>query len=599
VQLPESVVTTAGGFLPKTTWAVRISLVFAGLMVSLPFLNFHHSYPLATFHTEWLAFALGGVALLAAAFDTPEKSTRVPYLSLGLIGLTLVLLAQIAVGRVAYVERSLLGTLYLLWAALLVWLAAHLRERCGIERLAFVVQVFLALGGLLVACSGFVMLYGIDVFGFSLTAGAGMEGSMVGTIAQRNGFANYLGCALASVVFLLGRRRIGLLSGTLIAVPLILALVLSTSRGALLYVALTGAAAFWLFWRGDRERLRPLLGFALLVVLASLGFSAGLSMVEDAHIPTQGGRWAATLSSDWGRYDMNTRLYFLAESWSMFTAHPLLGAGFGEFAWNLFDHGLDPQRRGGGVATHAHNALFELLAETGALGTLCIVVPLVLWLRAFRWRDPTPEGAWLATLLAIEAVHSATEFPLWYATFLGLAAVLVGSAPQPEIHLQFTRFRRAALIAVLVAGLLAMVSVLFDYRAFERWYLEADASQRRGLPLSERQVSELIELRGRSLFVGYYDLLASELFVLDRENLDAKLELNTRVLRFVPIPTVAFRQAALLALAGEHENAVLMLSRLAAMYPGELPQSLARLERMAREDPEGFSALAAEARRRF
>jgi len=49
------------------TLVPRISLVLSGLMVSLPFLNFHHSLPLPTFYTEWLAFALGTAALLPLA----------------------------------------------------------------------------------------------------------------------------------------------------------------------------------------------------------------------------------------------------------------------------------------------------------------------------------------------------------------------------------------------------------------------------------------------------------------------------------------------------------------------------------------------------
>ena len=56
---------TAGLPPSKITAASRISLALSGLMISLPFLNFHHSLPLPTFHTEWMAFALGTAALLA------------------------------------------------------------------------------------------------------------------------------------------------------------------------------------------------------------------------------------------------------------------------------------------------------------------------------------------------------------------------------------------------------------------------------------------------------------------------------------------------------------------------------------------------------
>jgi len=601
VQFPEGVVATADVSPPKTTRVARISLVFAGLMISLPFLNFHHSQPLPTFYTEWIAFALGGAALFALALIPPGGRARVPYLSVGLIGLMLVLLIQVAIGRVAYAEHNLLGMLYVLWAGLLVWLGAHLREQCGIERLALTVQVFLTAGGLLVAATGFVMYYGIDLLGYRLISGPGMEGMMYGAIGQRNNFANYLGCALVSVVFLYGKRRLGLALAVLFSAPLILALVLSTSRAALLYVGLAPAAAVWAFWLGERARLKPLLAFSFLALLLFLAFNVAVALITGpaAQVPTPGERWLESFASGRGQYDIQTRLYFLKESWAMFTAHPALGAGFGEFAWNVFEYGADPQGRSWAMAAHAHNALFELLAETGLLGALCVVLPLALWLRGFRWSDPGPEGAWFMAILAIQALHSALEFPLWHANFLGLTAFLMGAAAQPGITFAFNHFRRAALVAVLAGGALATVMVFSDYRSFERWYREADASQRKGLPISEAQLSELASQRGTSLFAGYYDLLASELLILDRESLDAKLDLNTHVMRFAPIPSAAFRQAVLQCLSGEYAKAERTFSRLAVMYPAELPANLKRLEEMAREDPGNFAALAAEARRRY
>ena len=85
----------------------------------------------------------------------------------------------------------------------------------------------------------------------------------------------------------------------------------------------------------------------------------------------------------------------------------------------------------------------------------------------------------------------------------------------------------------------------------------------------------------------------------NREDLDAKLELNTHALRFIPIPTVVFRQAVLLSLKGDHDAAARMFSRIEAIYPNSLPENRQRLERMALEDPAAFAALAAEARRRY
>lgn len=590
---------TAGLPPSKITLASRISLALLGLMVSLPFLNFHHSLPLPTFYTEWMAFAFGTAALLALALAR-GKQTGLPLVSLGLMGLMLVLLMQVAVGTVAYVERSLLGALYVLWAALLIWLGAHLREHCGLERVGLALQVFVAFGGFLVAITGFVLYYQIDWLGVRLVSGDGSDG-MVGSIAQRNHFANYLGCALASVVFLFGRRWLSLPLATLLAAPLVLGLVLSISRSAWVYLLLVSISVCWTFWLGDRERLKSLVVFSLGILI----LFAGLNVVVvhspwlagvGAQTPTLGERWMQTVASDPTQLGVQIRIYLLKEAWAMFAGHPFLGVGFGEFAWNLLEYGAGFDGRNSPMTGHAHNALLDLLAETGLLAALCVIVPLVLWLRAFPWSKPDLDTGWMVTLIAIQAAHSMVEYPLWHANFLGLTAVLLGTAPQRSVDLRFSRFRQTALGLVLAGGIAALGMVFSDYRNFERWYRQADGSQQRNEPLSVAQLKDFADQRATSLFAGYYDLLASELLLLNREDLDAKLVLNTYALRFAPIPDAVFRQAVLLSLKGEHDRAARMFSRLATMYPNALAGTLQRLEQMGRDDPALFAAFAAEAK---
>jgi len=430
-----------------------------------------------------------------------------------------------------------------------------------------------------------------------------MDG-MVGTIAQRNNFANYLGCALASVVFLFGRRRLSLPLATLLAAPLLLGLVLSISRSAWIYVLLISISACWTFWLGDRQRLKPLVVFSLFVVIVFVSLNLAVAYSSwfspgGAQTQTLGERWVQTVSSDQVQLGVQVRVYLLKEAWAMFVARPVIGVGFGEFAWNLLEHGASFDGRNPAMAIHAHNVLLGLLAETGLLGALCVAVPLVLWLRVFPWSKPDLDTGWMLTLIAIQAAHSMVEFPLWHANFLGLAAVLLGALAQPAVRLRISRFRQTALGLVVAASIAVLGMVFSDYRKFERWYRQADASQRRNEALSEAQLKDFADQRATSLFAGYYDFLASELLVLDRENLDAKLELNAYALRFIPIHDAVFRQAVFLSLKGEHEKAGRVLSRLAAIYPNSLHDHLRRLEQMARDDPAAFSAFAAEAKRGY
>jgi O-antigen ligase len=575
--------------------ASRIGLALAALMVSIPFLNFHHSFPLPSFYTEWMAFFFGTAALVAIARD---GRVALPPLSLGLLGLALVLLLQVTAGTVAYVERSLIGAGYAIWAALLVWLGVHLREHCGLDRLTLVLQAAIVSGGFLVAISGFLVLYQIEWAGVGIVSGDGSQG-MAGTLAQRNHFANYLACAIACVVFLYGRRRLSLPLAVAIVAPMVLGLVLSLSRSAAVFLTLVAISGCWAF-RQDRAQFRRvallcvglLVAFGALAVLAdSIPWLAGPARPEASLVE----RWIETVAPDRSALTSQIRLYLLKEAWAMFAAHPLLGVGFGEFAWNLLERAADFDGSHSVMMGNAHNALLQLLAETGLLGTVCVAVPFLMWLRAFPWTEKDEDTGWMIAVLAVQAAHSMVEYPLWHANFLGLAALLLGAGGRPAASPYWGRLRRPMLGLVLAAGLAVLGVALSDYRDFEGWYRQAERSPSE--PISEAQLQRLQDLHAHSLFAGYYDVFAAEMIPLNREHMEEKLALNAYALRFFPIADTVFRQAVLLALSGERGRAAAMYLRFVTMYPEDRSAFLDRLERMARSDPAALGELAGAANR--
>src|SRR5258708_15307243 len=90
----------------------RLGLSVCGLLISLPFLNPYHYYPLLTFYTEWLAFVIGLVALAAMAMGSSRNTVPIPGMCIGLFVLTALLVLQAALGQVAYPLRSAVGALY-------------------------------------------------------------------------------------------------------------------------------------------------------------------------------------------------------------------------------------------------------------------------------------------------------------------------------------------------------------------------------------------------------------------------------------------------------------------------------------------------------
>src|SRR5437667_6073796 len=145
--------------------SLRLSLVLCGLLVSAPFLNPYHTYPLLTFYTEWLAFAIALAALAAIAAAPSRNAVPIPGLCVGLFLLTALLVLQAALGQVAYPLRSATGALYTSWAGLLVMLGAWLRSELGEAAVSRALQWWIGAAGLLAAASGLVQYYHIPLPG--------------------------------------------------------------------------------------------------------------------------------------------------------------------------------------------------------------------------------------------------------------------------------------------------------------------------------------------------------------------------------------------------------------------------------------------------
>ena len=69
----------------------RASLVLLGLAWTVPFLQPYHRFPLTTFFSEWLAFALGLAAALLLLCKETWREPTVPLAALAPVGLVLLL----------------------------------------------------------------------------------------------------------------------------------------------------------------------------------------------------------------------------------------------------------------------------------------------------------------------------------------------------------------------------------------------------------------------------------------------------------------------------------------------------------------------------
>ncbi len=572
----------------------HISLALVGLMWVLPFLNYRHAYPLTTFYQEWWSALIGVLALTLLAgrdFWRQPEIPRIAQLPAALMG---VVLLQWGLGKVAYFDQALLYVLYLLFAALLMLLGARLRECLGMAELAQVLAIFLLTGAELSALIGVLQHYQWHT-PLDPVIAMKISSSVYGNIAQPNHFANYIALGMISLGLLFQQKKLGAGYVALLAMPLLFVMTLSGSRSSWLYLLLMAGLAWW--WARRDTGQRPLLrysllllaGFGIMHLIVQLPFVSGAGSSTDTIQRLLGDNTTAGMFAD--NASGSVRLFLWREATLMFMQSPWLGAGFGQFAWQHFQMlpGLHPSGIVG-LYNNAHNLIFQLASEAGIAGLLALFLPLGIWLYGLRRATLDAAHWWGYAALGVLAIHSLLEYPLWYTYFVAVAAVLLGALDETRYRLKLRNVGRMSVVAMLLLGLVALMQLLGGYRELEQVQAIRSASSVDAAASGVLR-GKLVAIHGGSLLSPYAEMFMSSMLEVNDDHLKEKLALNTRVLHFVPIGGVAYRQALLLAQAGQLDQAKIVIVQAIWSFPGEFGPAHKQMVALAEKDPAHFSAL--------
>jgi O-antigen ligase len=513
---------------------------------------------------------LGLLALVLLARKSFWRAAQLPVVALPLLGFIAVLGIQHALGRVAYGGQALAAGLYVAWALLLVILAGGLRREINLDGITTVLAWFLAIGGALAALFALLQHYQVSDLPHTLIVPKG-SARAYGNLAQPNHFASYSTLALVSLAYLYAGGRMHWAAVTAGAAPLVFVIGLSGSRSALLFLAFLLALALLYAWRRGAGGKR-LAGCVVLIVagfviaqwlatMPGLESGGGTETALQRLIGREGGLAAGGIA---------LRLQIASEAWEIFLQAPMLGVGWGQFPLHDFEYrALHGYTLSTWPFNHAHNIVLHLLAETGMAGTLLVAGAALVWLMGLRRATIDLSHWWLIALVGVIAIHSLLEHPLWFAYFLGIAAVALGLFSGSKVAVRLERTGPPLVTLLLAVGALYAVSVLQNYRDFERLFAVGAVK-----PGTEEFASVASRAHREPLLTPYAELAITTAMTLDRERLREKREINARVMRFAPIAGVVYRQAILLALDGELESAERQLVRASRVYPGELPTAI-------------------------
>ncbi len=582
-------------YLPSQFGLAHISLAFIGLMWVLPFLYYFHNYPITTFYQEWSAgiLALCAMPLLLTAryWQAPE----VPRVVLLPFSLMLVVMVQFFIGRIGYLDHLLMLSLYFLFAALLIMLGQRLREELGLPAVATALAVFLLLGAELNTLAGIVQHFRWNTFLNSVVTSK-TTGAVYGNIAQPNHFSNYIALGLFSLGLLQARGTLRVWQTALLATPMVFVLVLSGSRSAWLYLSFALLLA-WLLQRRDKA-LRPLLVFAALLLL---GFAAMHFVVQ---LPWLQGTTGSITSAErlFGQAEGSSiRLQIWREAGLIFAQFPLFGAGFGQFAYQHLQLAATIQNTGiTGLYNNTHNIVLQLAAETGLAGLAVLFGTLGIWLwqTVTRKTEFTLYHWWGYAILAVLGIHSLLEYPLWYAYFIGIAAVMLGMFDTSVYRLELRNVGRLSVGAIVLLGSMSLAQGVKGYRHLEN-ALAYGGQIATNPNASMNARDELMAAYKYPLFSSYAELFIAGMMQPSADHLADKLQLNSRALHFIPEASVVYHQAWLLALADRSDEAKKQLENAIWAYPYDYDKARAELQALASKDHARFDALLEFATRKY
>jgi O-antigen ligase len=503
------------------------------------------------------------------------------------IGLMLLLMIQFFVGRITHFDHLMLLSLYFLFAALLMMLGQTLRVELGLPVLSTVLAAFLLVGAELNTLAGVLQHYRWNTF-LNPVITAKTSFAVYGNTAQPNHYANYLALGMVSLGLLYRQLSMRVWLVALLAAPMLFVMVLSGSRSSWLFLAFAAGLAF--LWQRRDKTLRPLMYYSLALLL---GFGLMHFVVQ---IPWLAGATGSVTSAErlFGENASGAiRWQLWHEAMLIFTQFPLLGAGFGQFAFQHQQLAVEMHYPAiTGLYNNAHNLVMQVAAEAGLAGVAVLLGTLGLWFwqSVVRGAQFTLYQWWGFAILAVLGIHSLLEYPLWYAYFLGVAAVMLGMFDTTSYRLELRNLGRVSVAMMLVLGALSLLQVFQGYKRLE------NALTLRGKAVKERSLiprvqDELMAVSQSPLLSSYAEMFIASTMEISSDHLKEKLALNERTLHFIPIAPLVYHQALLLALSDEPEQAKTQMEQAVWAYPMDFPKVLQELEEMARKDPVRFSPL--------
>lgn len=534
---------------------------FLFLAIILPFFSFARFYPLPDWVSSAVALTFLSLCLICALIDDAK-------LYLSPFATSLLAFAILGVTQNKF-DSLEIGLVFLL--IFLVALCIPFYFEKNISNFFYILSSFVLVSSLLQACLGWIQLLGLarEMHGLVLFDMNNPAGNIMGNVGQRNQYAQFLMWGCLSACYLRAVERLGC---TVFAVSIVVLALLISWTGARLPLAYSLGVVLltWLWLRSncrscDVRRMAVAIVFTVFVIILTQLFSGKivallrfLGIDLNAHSGVERileGGLGARRRVEW------------AKAWDIFMEHPMLGVGLGGYAaesvWAEAFSGF-PKVPESWLFTNSHNLIFQLLAETGGVGFLIVLMGGVFGVVPyFKRGKQSAENLLLISILSMILIHSLFEYPLWYLPFLIMLIVIFSVSPVFKFELIVRPVLRRVLIvtAVMVCWTYVITSMPI-YWGVVKYSKPAPLLGDRLVAVKALNVASL-----HPFWAWDADMALANYLQPSKEELPLKLALFERLARYRPYPNILVKLAILRALNGDPDRAKQGLAMAIASYP--------------------------------
>lgn len=528
-----------------SVYAPRYLCILSGIFFTLSFLIPNHYIPWITFYNDFLA-ALALVCLFWA-YVLWQQNLSLTSPLIVIFGLAAIPLLQAAFGVVHFFGDAFVTSFYLFGFGVAVLLGRCASATPKAQALVYFASLVLlaATVSVFIALYQWLGLQEIGVWIIDMRPG----GRPFANLGQPNNLSTLLWVAIASLVYLWGRKTLSSTTAIVLFIVLIVGIALTQSRTAWL---IGGVFFVWWLWKHKAVRLR--LGWG--AVIGCLGCYVVLLI----SLPSISG-YLELLS---GLEARPTEVGARATIWLQLMDSVLRGPAWG-YGWNqisLAQLMVVADYPDSIYVADSHNLFLDLMLWNGPVLGGFLSVVIIYWVLKNTIKCRSLEVWYCLACLGAFLVHSMLELPHTKAYFLLPAGLLVGyvSAKNNQLQKSFS-IQKWLKNTVAVTGVILLGAIFFEYQK-----IESDArllrfeSRQIGNIKAEKEAPDVYLLTHLREFLRYGRTKAYEGMS------ELELEEMEQIAHRYPLASSLFRYTLALAINSKFEEARLELIRIKNLY---------------------------------